>query len=57
MAVSVVLFVIAYALVLEGELDWRHPAAATPGSGKLSAAPEGIDWQPWSSGGDYGRRA
>jgi len=48
MAVSVALFVIAYAFVLEGELDWRHPAAATPGSGKLSAAPEGIDWQPWS---------
>jgi len=48
MAVSIALFVIAYAFVLEGELDWRHPMAVTPGSGKLSAAPEGIDWQPWS---------
>ena len=48
MAASALIFAVAYGFILERQLDWRHPAAATAGKGGLAAPPAGIDWQPWS---------
>lgn len=48
MVVSVVILAGAYGYILEKQLDWRHPVVATGNESKLSDAPAGIDWQPWS---------
>jgi thiol:disulfide interchange protein DsbD len=46
--VAVALVVFGYAYILEGQLNWRHPAAASAASGVVQNRPGGIAWQPWS---------
>jgi thiol:disulfide interchange protein len=47
-AVSVALLACAYGYLLEIQLDWRHPVGESADKSKLTAAPAGIDWKPWS---------
>ncbi len=46
---AVALTVFGYAYILEGQLNWRHPASSGPASGAVQESAGGIVWQPWST--------
>lgn len=46
--VAVLLLVVGYGWVLDGNLDWRSPLKESADSGPVANAPKGYPWQPWS---------
>ena len=48
LAAALVILVGGFLYTVEGQLQWRSPAAETSQAGSLKEGPDGIDWQRWS---------
>lgn len=47
---ALVILIVGYFLVLEGQLHWREPVKANSTTRKFIASPpKGYDWEPWST--------